>query len=653
MAQARAVIVALEALGVALGVGLGACGSSSTARFVCARDVECNNSAQGLCLAGYCAYPDVTCPGSGYRYSKDAGSQANQCVAPPDATPPDVVPFPDTVPPPDTLPPLDACAPGLVICGGSGGCVDPTSDPAHCGGCAPSNTCAAGQYCQSMTCIDTPMARPIAPLSTGFTTSNEPTFRFAPGAGTTGTLLEICADRACTTVQTSMTIASPGATWKPTSPLPAGLHFWRVHGLMGSVVGNPSPSWEVTIHGHTTGGSVMSYGADDDFDGDGFPDIVMAGQQTLCTYTQTYVWQSAGSALTGNLGNTNTYVVPITPGNDFESFSNAGDVNGDGYGDLLIGPQNATSELFLGGPTGINTSGGIGFGCGIAWPYVTHNLPSELALGDVDGDGYADVAGMCQCGIAPPWCIYYGDSTGSLSRKAQIPGTGGTSGSSTLTIVGIGDEDGDGYSDLAVSWVDTATIASIYRGGPSGLVTTPAATLSSTSQSGLVNLLGDINADGQTDVVIAGQIYLGPLSSTSTGIAAPTGTLMAAGDVNGDGLDDVLGSAGVYYGKGGSIGPSTTVSTPLPAPVTSALRVGPGFGSLGDLDQDGFDDVLVFTAQDSTGNTVTAFYGGTTGLSQPSGGLQFTKIGCGSGDSELACLEPRRPSHGAAKPSVN
>ena len=61
---------------VVLVVGTLSCGGGE---FLCSRDHECSGSADGVCVQGYCAFPDDTCP-SGLRFGEHSGGLSGRCV---------------------------------------------------------------------------------------------------------------------------------------------------------------------------------------------------------------------------------------------------------------------------------------------------------------------------------------------------------------------------------------------------------------------------------------------------------------------------------------------------------------------------------------------------------------------------------------------
>src|SRR5260221_1961915 len=79
-----------------------------------------------------------------------------------------------------------------------------------------------------------PTPRAIAPLSGATVTQAAPTLRWALRVGD-GARVEICAERACTTVQ--MQFDANGTSARVPAPLGPGVHFWRVFGRDAGAVG--------------------------------------------------------------------------------------------------------------------------------------------------------------------------------------------------------------------------------------------------------------------------------------------------------------------------------------------------------------------------------------------------------------------------------
>jgi len=196
--------------------------------------------------------------------------------------------------------------------------------------------------------------------------------------------------------------------------------------------------------------------------------------------------------------------------------------------------------------------------------------------GDVNRDGYSDVLVSAPQFTVPSGSIRI--TAGLVELFQGIPGVGlvstplftlqGGGSLSNSTSYGadlgsLGDVDADGLSDFWVQTMvfhlgsGTTTSVQVYHGQVSG---TPVLL---TTFSGLTAAGGDINGDGLTDVIVGNssaltvQGYAGPLSSTTpiwslTGPASSEfGGHIATGDVNGDGVADVLvGAPGFNSAQG-------------------------------------------------------------------------------------------------------
>lgn len=391
------------------------------------------------------------------------------------------------------------------------------------------------------------------------------------------------------------------------------------------------------------------------------------------------------------------------------SVSSAGDVNGDGFDDVVIGasaansagntrPSAGESYLIFGGPTLPTTIDLANLGSGgitILGANAHDHSGTVSSAGDINGDGFDDLI------IGAPVASALGDAKpragesyvifGSASLPATIDlsslGSLGTIfygvnsfDTSGTSISGAGDVNGDGFDDLIIGADEADALNNTKSLAGESYVIFGAASLPATID--LVNLgsagitifgadtgdksgasvkkAGDVNGDGFDDLVIgateadgannakslAGDSYVifGSASLPATidlanlGVGGITihgvdnidrsGTsVSAAGDINGDGIDDLIvgaaGGASISNARA-SAGESYVIfgSPSLPTILELANlgsagitifgaetfdRSGTSVSSAGDVNGDGFDDILIgASGGDGAANAKTA-----------------------------------------------
>jgi hypothetical protein len=258
------------------------------------------------------------------------------------------------------------------------------------------------------------------------------------------------------------------------------------------------------------------------------------------------------------------------PGDQFgSSLGTAGDVNGDGYADVIIGASAndagglsaGRAYVYFGGPT-MDAVADLTLTGAVSNTFLGESVGTA---GDMNGDGYADVVVSSHQGAM----VYYGG--GVPNDVADLTLTGFAP-DDVLVVVGTaGDVNGDGYADViagAPTTDDTAGQdvgrAYVFYGGPvaDGV---PDRTLrggSAFDDLGVsVGTAGDVNVDGYADVIVgawvqqsgafAGKAYVyygGPgmdaaADLTLTGAAAGDrfgNSAGSVGDMNGDGVPELI-----------------------------------------------------------------------------------------------------------------
>ncbi|MFJ7151937.1 FG-GAP-like repeat-containing protein [Streptomyces sp. NPDC100445] len=324
------------------------------------------------------------------------------------------------------------------------------------------------------------------------------------------------------------------------------------------------------------------------------------------------------------------------------------DFNGDGYADLAVGAPNATVSgrtaagyvsVMYGGPHGLSTGHRTILSRATAGvpgvPVRGQHFGLQISEGDLDGDGYADLvvgSGSPRDGGAVVWGGPHG-----LSGGPALPAT------DTQT----GDFDGDGHLDLAVfdagfgGGDDPAgTTATIWK-GPLRRTGAPAArTPLDPGHLQYIDIrdgdTGDINGDGRSDLVLTGYcgdgnycgtLYLsGPGGLTRVDDQHPGGDGAAAiGDLNGDGYDDLVSgyqddnAVWVMYGGAGGLGGRDTWKrfTQDTPGVPGGREEHDQFGrsvAVGDITGDGVDDLVVGAPDENGEGVVDVLRGSRSGL---------------------------------------
>jgi len=373
-----------------------------------------------------------------------------------------------------------------------------------------------------------------------------------------------------------------------------------------------------------------------DVNGDGFADIIIgapgADPHGLFSGSSYVVFGKASgfspSIDLSSLNGTNGFRLDGVAAGDHsgQSVAGAGDVNGDGFADVIIGAfaadphgsQSGSSYVVFGKASGfaatfdLSTLNGSN---GFRLDGVGDSGHSVASAGDVNGDGFADVI------IADPRAsasgssyVVFGKASGfrAAINLSSLDGTNGfgldgvaVRDLSGYTVAGAGDVNGYGFDDVIVGAVladphgsDSGSSYVVFGKASGFTASIDLSSLDGTNGFRLDGVAagdrsgdwvagaGDVNGDGFVDVIIgaftadphgsqsgssyvvfgkssgfAASIDLSSLNGGNgfrlDGVAASdySGSVASAGDVNGDGFADVIIGAygadphGVYSGS--------------------------------------------------------------------------------------------------------
>ena len=285
--------------------------------------------------------------------------------------------------------------------------------------------------------------------------------------------------------------AAPGSPFAAgTNPVSVAVGDFNGDGKADVAVANAGSGDITVLLGNGSGGftaassSPLAVGAQlssvkvGDFNGDGYADLIVADPLT----------NSVTVLLGDGRGRFMAPGGPSAVGNSPASLV-VGDFNGDGIPDVAVANENSNSVTILLG------DGGGRFAAASVSP-STGSSPNSIVIGDFNGDGKADLA--VANSISNNVTVLLGDGRGGFTEASGSPFSVGFG----PTSLAVGDFNGDGKADLAVTSDPNGNVTVLLGNGSGGFSPMSGSPFrAGMFPRGLV--VGDFNSDGRADLAVA------------------------------------------------------------------------------------------------------------------------------------------------------
>jgi len=519
---------------------------------------------------------------------------------------------------------------------------DPETDAGHT---YPDATAAidAGEMPDAGPCIDESLIPPrhIFPPSSSVVYSRRPSLEWAlPTSNATGARIDICRDRDCDEVLQTFDVTGTSTNvpemLNQHTRAPRNVFYWRLKGIANNCVGTAlsSATWQFHIRTSTQTDHDVAFGSMPDFNGDGYADLTLSTQRIFPRRVDVYSGHPQHNTKKELIG-----------ANGFGyTIDSAGDYNGDGFADLLIGSpwanrSDGKAYIYFGGKDFFTNTSTI--------PSLTLPKPnspnrfgySVAGIDDFNRDGYSDIV-VSEYGRIN---IISGQTSTSAEiaqsihphlplYQAQCFG---------FKVTGVGDINGDGLSDfiatepsgingrtcrdeskvhLYLGQSNISDLLATHSFSPFNETNNEPDGRFGTDAAGI----GDVNGDGFADFVVArpsvgdftlfqGAPDIRALPRDVKSIhwnALVRMTVSGLGDHNNDGLDDwILGKATSTTATSNNKGVLVSGSTVSIAGTfmvqyqdESVRQFATIVSGIGDINGDGYNDFIITGDPTSSAN---------------------------------------------------